>query len=106
MYERLVRSIEAFEKTLTQDQEIGARMVATPGEDVFHVENVGYWSPDLIVFHGHNRDGRSVHLIQHYTMVSLLLTSMPRANPSEDARRIGFDLVKRIEDEKWADPVL
>jgi hypothetical protein len=103
MYERIVRSIDAFEQGLSPDEEVGARLVATPGEEVFHVEHVAYWSPDLIMFEGLSRAGRRVQLIQHFSQLNLLLTSLPKEKPSEPPRRIGFDLVRKYEEE-WGDP--
>jgi hypothetical protein len=104
MYARIIRSIEEFEKGLTPDEEIGARLVATPGEDVFHVQHVAFWSPDMIVFGGVSANGRRVQLLQHYSQLSLMLTSVPKGAPEEAPRRIGFELVKKMEAEKWGDP--
>jgi hypothetical protein len=103
MYMRIIRSIEEFEKRLTSDEEIGARLVATPGEEVFHVDNVAYWTPDMIMFEGASKSGRRVQLLQHYSQLSLMLTSLPKEKAREPARRIGFDLARRFEEE-WGDP--
>lgn len=103
MYMRIVRSIEEFEKRLSSEEEVGARLVATPGEEVFHVDNVAYWSPDMIMFEGVSKQGRRVQLLQHYTQLSLLLTSVAKEKPQEPPRRIGFELARQIEDQ-WGDP--
>jgi hypothetical protein len=104
MYARIVRSIEAFEAGLSPEEEIGARLVATPGEEVFHVQHVAFWSPDMIVFEGASPDGRRIQLLQHYSQLSLLLTSVRKGKPEEASRRIGFELVRRMEAERWGDP--
>ena len=48
MYERLVRSVKQFEDDLDGDHEVGARLVSFGTELTFHIEDVGYWGPDII----------------------------------------------------------
>jgi hypothetical protein len=97
MFDRLVRMIDDFEKNLSDQEEIGGRMVGAPGEGSFHIDDIGFWGPDLIMFYGKNRDGRPVRLIQHYTQLSVLLTSMPKEKEKEAPRRIGFVIRERQE---------
>jgi hypothetical protein len=52
MYERLVKQIVDFESRLSPDEEIGGRFVAAPKEGAFHIENISYWGPDLLMFVG------------------------------------------------------
>jgi hypothetical protein len=99
MFDRLVRLIDDFEKNLSDEEEIGGRIVGAPGEGSFHIDDIGFWGPDMIMFYGKNAYGRPVRLIQHYTQLSVLLTSMPKEK--ERPRRIGFAIRERIdEDEK------
>ena len=100
MFERLVRMIEDFEKGLSDEEEIGGRLVGAPGEGSFHIDDIGFWGPDLIMFFGKNHYGRPVRLIQHYTQLSVLLTAMPKEK--ERPRRIGFVLRERQESEEAA----
>jgi hypothetical protein len=88
MHERLMRQIAEFEASLNSEEEVGARLVSAAGEPPFHIENVSYWGPDMLMFQGKNADGRPVMLLQHYTQLSVLLVAMrkQRAEP----RRIGF----------------
>ena len=97
MFDRLVRLIDDFEKALSEEEEIGGRMVGAPGEGSFHIDDIGFWGPDLIMFYGKNREGRPVRLIQHYTQLSVLLTSMPKEKEKEQPRRIGFALRELVE---------
>jgi hypothetical protein len=92
-YERLVQLIIAFEKELTADEEIGGRFVNAPIEGAFHIEDLGFWGPDMIIFHGKNTHGRPVQLIQHYSQMNVLLTALPKE--SMKPRRIGFMLEQR-----------
>ena len=94
MYERLVRSIAEFEKKLDDTEEIGARLV-TFGTDVFHIQDIGYWGPDIIKFYGVNVGGKPIELIQHYSQLSVLLVAVPKV--SDKPRRIGFELIRQLE---------
>jgi len=93
-HERLVRSIIEFEKGLDDDKEIGARLVSFTEHETFHIEDVGYWGPDFVIFHGTNPDGNPVELIQHLSQVSVLLVAMPKEG--DEPRRIGFILEEQL----------
>lgn len=101
MFDRLIRLIDDFEKSLSDQEEIGGRLTGAPGEGTFHIDDIGFWGPDLIMFYGKNREGRPVRLIQHYNQLSVLLTSMPKET-KQPARRIGFAIQQRIEAEERA----
>lgn len=94
MYERIVRSIIDFEKKLDSDQEIGARLVSFSSGETIHIDDVGYWGPDIIKFYGRNVDGRPVELMQHISQMSVLLVSVKAEQ--EKPRRIGFILEQRL----------
>ncbi|STQ91757.1 DUF6173 family protein [Iodobacter fluviatilis] len=57
MYERLAKYIKDFEEKLDQDHEIGARLVSFGTTVTFHIEDMGYYGPDIICFHGKNEQG-------------------------------------------------
>jgi hypothetical protein len=57
MYERVAHQIIDFEKELSPDQEIGGRFVSAPREGVFHIEDLGYWGPDMLIFYGKDATG-------------------------------------------------
>lgn len=94
-YERLTRQIAAFEEKLAAEEEVGGKVASGPGDQLFHIEDVGWWGPDMIMFYGRNGEGRPVQLIQHYTQLNVLLTPV-RKQAERPARRIGFELAKRI----------
>jgi hypothetical protein len=102
MFDRLIRLISDFEKSLSDQEEIGGRLTGAPGEGSFHIDDIGFWGPDLIMFYGKNKDGRPIRLIQHYNQLSVLLTSVPKKKEQEPPRRIGFAIHRRIEEEKAA----
>ena len=97
MYERLVRSIIDFEKEMSANEELGARLVSFGNTEIIHVLDVGYWGPDLIRFYGVNADNRPVQLLQHITQISMLLVALPVQKG--EPRRIGFHLEQKLKPE-------
>jgi hypothetical protein len=95
MHERIVRKINTFEERLDADHEVGGRLVSFGPDAVFHIENVGFWGPDMITFEGFDRDGRKVELLQHITQLSVLLVAVNKVH--EKPRRIGFEMLKSLE---------
>ena len=95
MHERVVRSINSFEEQLDQEHEVGARLVSFGSEMTFHIGDVGYWGPDIIIFYGKRQDGNSVELLQHISQLSVLLVALKKVH--EEPRRIGFNLLKSVE---------
>ncbi len=94
-HERIVRSIIAFEAKLDADHEIGARLTSFTASEIIHIDNVGYWGPDLIKFYGCNVDGQPVELIQHISQINVLLIAVKKQH--ETAERIGFRLEKKLD---------
>jgi hypothetical protein len=95
MYERLILSIAKFEEKLDQEHEIGARLVTFGNHEVIHIEDVGYWGPDLVIFYGTSVEGKPLELLQHQSQVNVLLVAVPKGGGKP--RRIGFELVKKLE---------
>jgi hypothetical protein len=96
MYERLVKQIVEFECKLSPDEEIGGRFVTAPRDGAIHIEDIGFWGPDLLIFHGTDFEGRKMQLLQHYSQLSILLCAVPKEQ--EKARRIGFILEQRLQE--------
>jgi hypothetical protein len=89
-FERLATYIKQFESALDDEHEVGARLVSFGHNLTFHIEDMGYFGPDMIVFYGKNDNGEAVQLIQHTTQLSVLLVGVRKQ--TERARRIGFIL--------------
>ena len=87
-YKRLAEYIRDFEAELDDDHEIGARLVSFGQSVVFHIEDVGYYGPDIITFHGRNDAMEKVQLIQHISQLSVLLVAVKKQQ--DKPRRIGF----------------
>jgi hypothetical protein len=89
-YKRLTEWINKFDASLDQEHEVGVRLVTFGQTVVFHLNSLGYSNPSLICFYGTMDDGSPVELIQHVSQISLLLTKLPRKDPSAPKRPIGF----------------
>src|SRR6266699_3779245 len=92
-YERLAEYIKDFEAALDDDHEIGARLVSFGQNVTFHIENIGYYGPDIIHFDGRNEAMEKVQLIQHVSQLSVLLVAVKKQQ--DKPRRIGFRLDKK-----------
>ena len=95
-HERLVKSIIKFEEKLSDGEEIGLRLVNFGGDEIIHIDDVGYWGPDIVIFYGTNREGHAVELLQHVTQVSVLLVAVQKEK--DQPRRIGFDLQRSLDE--------
>ncbi len=89
-HKRLVKWINDFNASLDNEHEVGVRLVSFGQTVVFHLEDIGYWNPSLICFKGKTEQGNPVELIAHVSQISILLTKLPRENPSVPKRPIGF----------------
>jgi hypothetical protein len=94
--QRLAHQIQEFDKSLTDDCEVGIRLVTFGQTVTIHVESIGYYDPSLIIFYG-QMDGQPVSLIQHVSQISFLLTSLKRADPTIPKRPFGFHSQKARE---------
>ena len=92
-YERLAEYIKDFEATLDNEHEIGARLVSFGQNVTFHIEDIGYYGPDIIHFDGRNEAMEKVQLIQHVSQLSVLLVAVKKQQ--DKPRRIGFRLDKK-----------
>ncbi len=89
-HSRLAQRIRAFEAALDPSQDVGVQLVSFGQSITFHVTNVGFHNPSLIVFRGVLENGNPVELIQHVSQLSFLLVAMKRSEPEKPRRTIGF----------------
>jgi len=54
----------------------------------FHVQNIGYYGPDIITFYGTNENGEKLQLIQNLSQLSFLLIAVKKLQ--DKPKRIGF----------------
>jgi hypothetical protein len=93
---RLSKLIEDFEKGLDRDEEVGATVVGLPGDQTMKFDEVGFWSPDLILFSGKNADGKPTRVVQHYSALNVML-NVTKKPQEREARRIGFQLSELVQ---------
>ena len=94
-YERLVVYINNFEQQLDDEHEVA--MGLTGGNvGVLQIEGLGFFAPDIVTFYGRNEDGARTQLIQHVAQLNVMLVAMPKAEPEQDPRRIGFRLASGL----------
>jgi len=96
-YEKLIDLIYEFEQGLKDNEEVGGRLVNFGQTITFHIQDIGYYNPSLIIFNGVNDQGDAVKLIQHVTQISILLVTLPRIN---DKERIGFKMKQELDNKK------
>jgi len=87
-FERLGNMVKDFEADLDNEHEIGVGLVCFGVSTQFHIQNIGYWGPDIITFAGVNENGERVQLIQNVSQLSVLLVAMKKLG--DKPRRIGF----------------
>ena len=87
---RLVQWINDFHRSLDEDYEAGACLTTFGQSVTFHIANISYWNPALILFKGFTEEGNPVELIQHISQISILLVKLKRKKPEEPKRPIGF----------------
>ena len=91
-YKRLVEWIDKFNEALDNEHEVGVQLVNFGPSLTFHLEGMGYYNPYLISFSGFTEDGQPVELIQHVNQINILLMKLPRKDPSQPKKPIGFKI--------------
>jgi hypothetical protein len=89
-HKALVSRINNFDKSLDEDHEVGVRLVSFGSDVTFHLTALGYQNPLLITFFGTTSDGNPIELLQHVSQISILLMKLPRLNPNQPKKTIGF----------------
>lgn len=90
-YERVILYIRNFEEQLDPAEEI-AMGFAGGDAGVLQIEGVGFFEPDILTFYGRDESGLKTQLIQHISQLNVVLRAIPKMQPEEPARRIGFRL--------------
>lgn len=86
----LIHYIRDFESKLNAEEEV-LLLAASFGSSVtFYVTSIQFSRPNLIVFSGTTGDGGSTQLIQHCSQLNFLLKAVPKKDPEEERKPIGF----------------
>ena len=95
-YERTVLYLKKFEEGLDDDHEIAMGFAGTDA-GVLKIEGMGYFDPDIVTFYGADAGGGKMQLVQHVSQLSVLLRAAPKAVETAAPNRIGFKLLKDLE---------
>jgi hypothetical protein len=89
--EELYDAALIYQQKLDTEHEVGA-MLASFGQTVqISITGIGHVGKKLIKFTGVLvGNGSPVELLQHVSQISFLLVSVPKENPEEPKRQIGF----------------
>ncbi|WP_438350430.1 DUF6173 family protein [Paenibacillus sp. FA6] len=89
-YKKIVKMINKFDQSLDETKEVGVRLVSFGQTVTFHITDVSYDDPSLIMFSGYLENGDPVNLVQHVSQISFLLMAVQRREPEEPKGQIGF----------------
>ena len=90
-YERLRSMIFDFEQSLSDNEEIGCRLVSFGNNATYYIENIGCWGPDIIIFYCIETSSQNkATLIQNVSQLNVLLLRLPKLPQEHEPRRIGF----------------
>lgn len=92
-YERLILYIRNFEDQMDGKHEIAMGFTGSEA-GVLRIEGLGYFDPDIVTFYGRDDEGARTQLIQHVSQMNVILRAVPKEQPEEPARRIGFRLAE------------
>ena len=96
-YERIILYIKNFEESLDNEHEVA--MGFTGGDaGILRIEGMGYFDPDIITFYGSDPTGAKTQLVQHVSQLNVMLRALPKSVERDEPTRIGFRLIKDLED--------
>lgn len=86
----LYNEIQRYQKSLPDTEDI-AMMLTQFNESIqILVKGIGYSGYNLVCFHGEDKDGKPLELIQHVQQLNFLLMVVPKLEPEAPKRQIGF----------------
>ena len=96
-YERIIMYLKNFEESLDNEHEV-AMGFAGGDAGVMRIEGMGYFDPDIVTFYGSDPTGAKTQLVQHVTQLNVMLRALPKSVERDEPTRIGFRLIKDLED--------
>lgn len=89
--EHLIQAANDYNSNLDDQHEVGV-MLASFGQTItVNITGIGYQGEKLIKFKGHLADsGSPVELLQHVSQINFLLVSLPKQEPEQPKKTIGF----------------
>ena len=96
-YERIIVYIKTFEEQLDEEHE-AAMGFAGSDQGALRIEGVGHYDPDILTFYGSDAAGIKSQLVQHVSQLNIMLRAIPKKVPEQAPLRIGFQLIKDLEE--------
>ena len=88
VFRHLMQRVEAFQKGLKEDEEIGLQLANYGLAAQLHIRSIGFQNPNLLEFSGLTIDGNECILVQHLSQLNFMPIAL---KPVEDKPfRIGF----------------
>ena len=88
-YKKVVEQITEFQSQLNDETEVSVNLACFGSSISMVVTRISYQNPDILYFYGYV-NGSYAQLIQHMNQLNFLMCAVPKFNPDEPARRIGF----------------
>lgn len=86
----LYNEIQRYQQNLSDTEDV-AMMLTQFNESIqIFVKGIGYSGYNLVCFHGEDKDGKPLELIQHVQQLNFLLMVVPKPKPETPKRQIGF----------------
>lgn len=86
----LCSEIQRYQSNLPDTEDV-AMMLTQFNESIqILVTGIGYSGYNLVCFHGEDKDGKPLELIQHVQQLNFLLMVVPKPEPEVPKRQIGF----------------
>ena len=97
-YERVAMYLKNFEEQLDADHEMAMGFTGADA-GILRIEGMGYFDPDIVTFYGSDPAGGRTQLVQHVSQLNVMLRALPKEKEDAEPRRIGFRLVRALEEE-------
>lgn len=88
--QKIIESIQAFEKNLGPNQEIAIKLGGFGQSITLFLESVQHLEGNMFSFHGTAPNGEPSVLIQHLSQLNFILATVPKDPVAEAPRRIQY----------------
>ena len=88
--ENLYQEILNYQANLPDTEDVAMSVVSFNQTTTILVDSIGYIGYNLVRFGGKDGAGKPLELIQHISQLNFLLTIVPKPEPENEKRKIGF----------------
>lgn len=98
---QLIRQLNEFNTALDPEHEVGICVIGVAGQGItFRPTDLEAWDPSLIIILGQStQDGKPIQVVQHVSQLSVAFVTVPRIDPAQPKRPIGFHAADRTAEE-------